>query len=117
MATAKTNQNDKIYKVLFMNQGKVFELYARHVMQGNLYGFVEVEELLFGEKSSLLVDPSEDRLKAEFANVKRTYLPMHAVIRIDEVDRQGVSKIRSGDAGDNVAMFPPAYGPAKKDGA
>ena len=79
-----------------------------------MYGFVEVEELLFGEKSSLLVDPSEDRLKSEFADVKRTFLPMHAIIRIDEVEKEGISKIRaSGQASDNVAVFPhqSAYGP------
>lgn len=105
----------KVYKVIFNNQGKVFELYARNVYQGNMYGFVEIEELLFGNKSSLLVDPSEDRLKTEFAGVKRTFLPMHTVIRIDEVEQEGVSKVRAGDAGDNVAMFPHGvYTPDKK---
>lgn len=104
-----------IYKVLFINQGKVFELYARSVGQGNLYGFVEVEELVFGEKTSLVVDPSEERLRNEFAGVKRTFLPMHAVIRIDEVEKEGTSKIRpAGESGDNVAPFPQAvYGPPR----
>lgn len=105
------DKKSQIYKVIFVNQGKVFELYARNVYQGNLYGFVEVEELLFGEKSTLLVDPSEDRLKAEFAGVKRTFLPMHAIIRIDEVDKQGVSKIHAASGGDNIATFPSSASP------
>lgn len=108
-----TGKKKQIYKVIFINQGKVFELYARNVYQGNLYGFIEVEELLFGEKSTLVVDPTEDRLKSEFADVKRTFLPMHAIVRIDEVNKEGISKIRaSGDAADNIALFPQSvYGP------
>lgn len=106
-----------IYKVIFFNQGKIFELYAHNVGQGNLYGFVEVEELVFGEKTSLVVDPSEEKLRDEFAGVKRTFLPMHAVIRIDEVDKEGSSKIRAEDvSGDNVAQFPQGlYSPRKGD--
>ena len=112
MSTTKRN-NKQIYKILFVNQGKVFELYARNVYQGNLYGFVEVEELIFGEKTSLVVDPSEERLRNEFADVKRTFLPMHSVIRIDEVEKEGLSKIRgSGETGDNIAHFP-VYSPPK----
>ena len=48
-------------------------------------------------------------LRIEFAGVKRTYLPMHYVLRIDEVDKQGVSKITHAEGG-NVAQFPmPVY--------
>ena len=37
-----------IYRVVFLNQGKVYEVYARHVSQtGSLFGFVEIEELIF----------------------------------------------------------------------
>lgn len=105
-----------IYKVIFVNQGQVFEIYARSVGQGNLFGFIEVEELLFGERSSVVVDPSEERLKAEFDTVRRTYIPMHSVIRIDEVEKQGVGKISAGD-GSNVAPFPmPVYTPGGRGG-
>ena len=103
----------QIYKVIFLNQGKVYELYARNVYQGNLYGFIEVEELVFGERSSLLVDPTEDRLRNEFSGVRRSFLPIHSIIRIDEVEKEGVSKIHGKNEGaDNVATFPhPAYPP------
>ena len=101
-----------IFKVLFVNQGKVYEIYARKVSHGSLFGFIEVEELVFGERSSVVVDPSEEKIKAEFNEVKRTYLPMHSVLRIDEVKKQGVSKVVALEGGSNVAQFPmPVYTP------
>jgi hypothetical protein len=100
-----------IFKVVFVNQGKVYEIYARKVSHGSLLGFVEVEELVFGERTAVVVDPAEERIKAEFEGVRRTYLPMHSVLRIDEVRTQGISKI-SALEGSNVTQFPiPLYTP------
>src|SRR5438128_12212729 len=83
-----------IYRVIFLNQGKVYEVYARQVSQpGSLFGFVEIEELVFDARKGVVVDPSEARLRLEFAGVQPTYLPVHYVLRIDEVDKLGVSKI------------------------
>ena len=101
-----------IFKVIFHNQGKVFEIYARKVGHGAMFGFIEVEELIFGERSSVVVDPSEEKIQVEFAGVKRTYLPLHSVIRIDEVRKSGVSKVSAVDSGSTVAQFPfPVYTP------
>ena len=102
----------RIYRILFLNQGKVYEIYARNVSQaGALFGFVEVEELVFDARKGVVVDPAEERLRIEFAGVKKTYLPMHYVLRIDEVDKQGIGKISNAD-GTNVAQFPmPLYPP------
>ena len=100
-----------LFKVVFMSQGQVYEIYARSVGHGELFGFVEVEELVFGERTTVVVDPSEEKIKSEFENVRRTYLPMHSIIRIDEVDKQGISKISKLEGG-NVAQFPlPVYTP------
>ena len=100
-----------LYKIAFMSQGQVYEIYARSVSHGGLFGFIEVEELVFGERSSVVVDPSEEKIKSEFENVKRTYLPMHSIIRIDEVDKQGTSKISKVEG--NVTQFPmPIYTPS-----
>tara|TARA_Y100001934_G_C12167551_1_gene685044 strand:+ start:613 stop:954 length:342 start_codon:yes stop_codon:yes gene_type:complete len=97
----------KIYRVNFHNQGKVYEVYARQVHQSGLFGFIEIEQIVFGEKSSLLVDPSEESLKTEFEGVERTYIPMHAIIRIDEVEKAGHSKISESNIKEgNVAPFP-----------
>ena len=108
-----TMSKKNLFKVVFMSQGQVYEVYARSVGNGEMFGFVEVEELVFGEKTTLVVDPSEEKIKTEFENVKRTYLPMHSIIRIDEVDKQGVSKISKLDG--NVSQFPmPVYTPGDK---
>ncbi|HCH23670.1 MAG TPA: DUF1820 domain-containing protein [Oceanospirillaceae bacterium] len=95
---------NRIYKVIFANREEVFEVFARYVYPSDMYGFVEVEEYIFGERSKLLVDPSEERLKAEFAQVKRSYIPMQAIIRIDEVEKEGVAKVRG--SSDKLAAFP-----------
>jgi len=97
-----------IFKVLFVNQGKVYEVYARKVSHGTMLGFVEVEELVFGARSGVLLDPAEERIKTEFEDVKRSFIPMHAVLRIDEVSKRGASKITQYEG--NVAQFPgPVY--------
>jgi hypothetical protein len=103
-----------IFKVVFANQGKVYEIYARKVSHGSLFGFIEVEELVFGERSSVVVDPAEERIKTEFAGVKRSYLPLHSIIRIDEVRKQGVSKISALEGG-NITQFPVPIYPAGTD--
>lgn len=109
----------RVYRVIFHNQGSVYELYARRVGQGELYTFVEVEDIIFGERGGLLVDPSEEKLKSEFAGVSRTFIPLPSVVRIDEVEKEGVNKIVPAPPPQgNVMTFPapPAPGgkPARK---
>ena len=99
-------QDMPVYKVIFLNQDQVVEIYAREIFQSELYGFIEVETFLFGEKSQTIVDPTEEKLKAEFAGVKRSYIPMHAIIRIDEVENRGTAKISEAKGGGNVTAFP-----------
>ena len=94
-----------IFRIVFVNNGNNYEIYANKVGQGTLFGFVEVEELLFNNRSGLLVDPSEEKLKAEFSGVKRTQIPMHSIIRIDDVEKQGTPKI-SEASGAVVTPFP-----------
>ncbi|MGQ0698020.1 MAG: DUF1820 family protein [Panacagrimonas sp.] len=98
-----------LYRVSFHNQGKVYEIYARGVSHGGMPGFVEVEKLVFGENSALVLDTSEEKLKQEFENVERFYIPLHAVIRIDEVNKQGPARITAG-GGDKVLPFPMMFG-------
>lgn len=96
-----------IFRVSFHNSGKVYQLHAQQVGQGDLYGFIEVRDLLFDEHTSLVIDPAEERLKAEFAGVQRLILPMHAVIRIEEVEKRGQNKILEVDGAiSNITPFP-----------
>jgi hypothetical protein len=94
-----------IFKIIFVNQGKLYEIYARKVSHGTLFGFVEVEELVFGERTSVVLDPGAEQLKTEFTGVTRTYLPLQSIVRIDEVRKQGTAKIVALE-GANVAQFP-----------
>src|SRR5271170_791549 len=101
-----------IFRIMFVNQGKVYEVYARKVSHGELFGFIEIEELVFGERTSVVLDPSEERIKGEFAGVKRTFQPLHSILRVDEVKKQGVSKITLLEGGASVAQFAlPVYAP------
>jgi hypothetical protein len=96
-----------IYKVIFLNQNKVYELYAKAIYQSEMYGFIEIEQFVFGERSQMIVDPGEEKLKGEFAGVSRSYIPMHSIIRIDEVEKEGVGKILDAPAGTtNITAFP-----------
>ena len=97
-----TNTTD-IYKITFLNKGKVYEIFVKQVYQSDLYGFIEIEEFLFDEHSQVVVDPSEEKLKSEFTGVRRSFIPMQAIIRIDEVEKTGVAKISSGD---KITPFP-----------
>jgi len=104
-------QDQRIYRVIFVNQDQVFELYAKHIYQSDMWGFVEIEELVFGNRSGLLIDPGEEKLKTEFNGVKRSYIPSHAIVRIDEVEREGIAKVS--EAKGTIAAFPVSPAPSK----
>ena len=95
-----------VYKVIFQNGNQVFEVFARQIYQSDMWGFIEVEEFVFGERSKIVVDPSEEKLKNEFSGVKRSYIPLQAIIRIDEVDKEGSAKVSDTPVSGNVASFP-----------
>jgi hypothetical protein len=95
-----------VYKVIFQNGNQVFEVFARQIYQSDMWGFIEVEEFVFGERSKIVVDPGEEKLKNEFNGVKRSYIPLQAIIRIDEVDKEGSGKVSDSPTGGNVASFP-----------
>jgi hypothetical protein len=110
----KSNRSRPVYRIQFLSQGSLYEIHARKVSQGALYTFVEVEDIIFGERSQVVLDPSEERLKSEFAGVKRTYIPLHAVVRIDEVEKEGANKIvPAGGEAAKVMPFPLAVPPPK----
>ena len=105
-------KKQSIYRVVFVNRGKVYELHAKEVSQSGLYGFVEVGGFEFRDDTSVVIDPSEERLRAEFESVTSTFIPMHTILRIDQVERTGVNKISSLGDDDKIAHFPsPVYTP------
>ncbi|HCA25388.1 MAG TPA: DUF1820 domain-containing protein [Pseudomonas sp.] len=101
-----SKEQQPVFRVIFQNQGQVFELYAQQIFQSELWGFMEIEELVFGERSQMLVDPAEEKLKSQFEGVKRSFIPVHSIIRIDEVERVGTAKISEAKGSGNVMHFP-----------
>lgn len=96
-----------IYKVTFLNAGRIYELYAREVQSSALWGFTEVADLVFDVNEGLVLDPTEERLKDEFGQTKRLHLPMQSIVRIEEVERKGSSAIRDAASGEKVVTpFP-----------
>ncbi|MDT8405020.1 DUF1820 family protein [Sulfuriflexus sp.] len=111
---------EPLFKIIFVNQSRVYEVYARQVQQSSLFGFIEIEEFVFGDNSTLVIDPGEERLRDEFGVVKRSYIPMHAVVRIDEVEKRGTAKIVAFEGkAEDVYRFPASAThtpkPANKD--
>lgn len=115
---AKRGASRTIYKVVFQSQGQTVELYARHVAQGGLFGFVEVEDLIFGARSELVVDPAEEGLRTEYGGAKRLFLPLHAIVRIEEVEREGTARVRPAKGASGIVTpFPvPVWTPGKGPG-
>jgi len=106
--------DENLYRVRFFSEDKIYEVYARDVLQGELYGFVILSELVFDNNTTLVVDPSEEKLKSEFSGVRQTIIPMHSIIRIDEVEKRGTAKIT--EVTGNISQFPSTvYTPRGKD--
>ncbi|MCJ0826492.1 DUF1820 family protein [Luteimonas sp. 50] len=96
-----------LYKVTFLNHGRVYELYARRVGSSALWGFTEVAELVFDVRDGVLVDPTEERLRDEFGDTRALHLPMQSVVRIEEVEKKGAAAIRDAVTGETVVTpFP-----------
>ena len=86
--------NKAVFRIQFRHQDQLIELYAHGVGQSDMMAFIEISDLIFNNKTEMLIDPSEEKLKAEFSDVKSTYIPIHSIIRIDEVEKVGLNKIR-----------------------
>lgn len=95
-----------LFKVVFLNQGKVYELYARGVVSSGLWGFVEVSDLVFETGEGLVVDPTEERMRDEFADARVLHLPIQSVLRVEEVEKRGQCLIRDQKSGEKVTPFP-----------
>lgn len=104
------SEKQPLYRIQFINNGERYELYVRELSQSGLFGFIEIGDFVWDNHTSLVLDPTHEKLKSEYAHVNRTYIPLHSVLKIDEVKKQGTAKIT--DLSDKVAQFPsPIYTP------
>lgn len=105
---------EKLFRIAFLNHGKVYELFCSAVCSSDLLGFVEVSGLIFGEKNSLVVDPTEEKMRDEFDGVEVLHLPIHSVLRVEQVKKRGQAIIRDRESGEKVTPFPLQPGSRKK---
>jgi len=98
--------NQKLYRIAFLNHGKVYELFCTGVCTSGLLGFIEVSGLELGDKDSLVVDPTEEKMRDEFDGVEVLHLPMHSVLRVEQVKKKGQLVIRDRESGEKVTPFP-----------
>jgi len=64
----------------------------------------------------LVIDPTEERLESEYAGVTRTHVPLHSVLRIDEVEKRGTNKISPATGSvASVTPFPRTSLPKRTD--
>ena len=105
-------KSKSVYKIIFLQLGEIYEVFAKQIYQSDMYGFIEVEEYIFNKDKQLVVDPSSEKLKNEFSEVERSYIPINAILRIDEVKEGGEAKIKKNK--DKVSPFPLNIQPANK---
>ena len=96
----------RLYKIIFFNQGKVYEIFAKGVSSSGLWGFVEVTDLVFETGEGLVVDPTEEKMRQEFEHAKVLHLPIQSVVRVEEVAQRGQCLIRDRESGEKVTPFP-----------
>jgi len=109
-----TVSKTSLYKVVFHNHGKIYELYARSVHASDIWGFTEIGELVFDIHDGIVVDPTEERLRDEFGNTRVLHLPMQSIVRIEEVVKKGASAVRDASTGEAVVTpFPMPVKPVR----
>ena len=109
-----TQQKEYTYRIIFTQEDKVYEIFAKSISEESLMGFIEVEELVFGNAESVVLDPSDEKLKKEFQGVRRTHIPMHMILRIDEMEKDKLEKVKD-TAQNNVRQLPVSFKSSRKD--
>ncbi len=99
-------EDKQLYKIIFLNHGKVYELYSEGVTSSGLWGFIEVSNLVFETGEGLVVDPTEEKMRQEFESAKVLHLPIQSVLRVEEVEKRGQCLIRDRKSGEKVTPFP-----------
>jgi hypothetical protein len=72
------------YKVSFARDNEMYQVCARSVQSSDLFGLIEIADFIF-PSNRLVYNPGEERIRREFSGIRRTWIPYHAIVRIDEV--------------------------------
>lgn len=96
-----------IYRVQYKTDEARYDLYVRHVYPADMHGFICLEGFLFREQQLRIIDPRNEKLAQEFANVTTAFVPYHQITRIDQVSQAGESRIAENSGGGKIRRFPP----------
>ncbi|WWO98563.1 MAG: DUF1820 family protein [Candidatus Dasytiphilus stammeri] len=99
----RTDQS--LYRIQFVNNSKNYQLYVRELSNSNLFGFIEIGDFIFTTSSAVLVDPGAEKIKTEFTDVTKSYIPVQAIIRIDLI-REKHTQYQPLPLGNNITPFP-----------
>ncbi|GAB1534709.1 hypothetical protein ADMFC3_03400 [Geovibrio sp. ADMFC3] len=76
----------KLFRIDFINAAKEnLTIHASNVNPSSFLGLIEVTDIVFMDSSEIILNPQDDKIKKEFKNVERTFLPLNSIVRIDEI--------------------------------
>ena len=76
-----------LYKVYFKWKEKDVELMAKSLDLTHPY-FVSIKDIVFTDKQSLIIDPSQDEVQKQFGKSNHLMIPFQTVILIEEVNEE-----------------------------
>ena len=80
----QNNKNEeKIYRVQFKTGNHSYSLLARSVGESELFGFIEIADLIFEDKQRIIISPEDEALRKEFAKANFICIPHQYILRID----------------------------------
>ncbi|MBI3992395.1 MAG: DUF1820 family protein [Candidatus Lambdaproteobacteria bacterium] len=86
-------RNATYYKVTFSSENELYQVCARNVSTSDLLGLIEIGDFIFPQ-NKLVYNPGEERIRREFEGIQRTWIPYHAIVRIDEISDSRESEIK-----------------------
>jgi hypothetical protein len=89
---AAKQQRNLYYRVTFSSEEELYQVCAREVSTSDLLGLIEIGDFIFPE-NKLVYNPGEERIKREFEGIRRTWIPYHAIVRIDEISDSRESEV------------------------
>ncbi|TDR20558.1 DUF1820 family protein [Marinicella litoralis] len=83
-----------LYRINYINQNQVYELYAKQIVTDSLLGFMSISGILFDLSEGVVIDPIEEQLKHEFKDVEVLHIPLAHVLKVEEVKHKKSCKIK-----------------------
>ncbi len=90
---AAKSREKTYFIVSYTRDEELYQVCAHTVAPSDLYGLIEIGDFIF-PKNKLVYNPGEERIKREFSGIKRTWIPYHTIVRIDEVAATRESEIK-----------------------